>query len=194
MQLDEVNKILHKFGKYVVQQARTNLSKSGKTKKSRNLYDSIDYKVNQFSDSIDLLFSMEDYGAFQDLGVKGKDPSKVSPNAKITGQQAPNSPYKFGSGSRKGTFKQFAARMSVFAKKRNIRFRQGKTGRFAKGGYDSMGYVIAKNIFNRGIKPSFFFTKPFQAAFKYIPDEVVEAFVFDIEQDERFFPENMNKD
>jgi hypothetical protein len=35
---------------------------------------------------------MEDYGVFQDKGVKGKDPSKVSKNAKIKGQQAPNSP------------------------------------------------------------------------------------------------------
>jgi len=33
---------------------------------------------------------------FQDAGVKGKDPSKVSPNAKITGQQAPNSKYNLG--------------------------------------------------------------------------------------------------
>jgi hypothetical protein len=29
--------------------------------------------------------------------LSGKDPSKVSKNAKIKGQQAPNSPYKFGS-------------------------------------------------------------------------------------------------
>ena len=54
---------------------------------------------------------MEQYGLFQDEGVKGKDPSKVSPNAKIKGQQAPNSPYRFGTGSSSGTFAQFAKRM-----------------------------------------------------------------------------------
>ena len=69
---------------------------------------------------------MEDYGKFQDKGVKGKDPSKVSPNAKITGQQAPNAPYRFGSGSQRGTFKSFVKRMSIFAKQKNIRFRQNK--------------------------------------------------------------------
>ena len=35
---------------------------------------------------------MDEYGFYQDLGVKGKNPSKVSKNAKIKGQQAPNSP------------------------------------------------------------------------------------------------------
>ena len=49
---------------------------------------------------------MEDYGVFQDKGVKGKDPSKVSPNAKITGQQAPNSPFKFGTG-KTGNYNEF---------------------------------------------------------------------------------------
>ena len=193
MQLKEVEKILNKFAKYVIQQARTNLAKSGKTKKSKALYDSLYKDIKVYKDSIDLIFGGEDYLPFVDLGVRGKNPSKVSPNAKITGQQAPNSPYKFGSGTRAGTFEQFAERMSLFAKQRNIRFRQGKTGKFAKGGYDSMGYVIAKNIYYRGIKPSFFFTKPFQRAFKYLPSELRDAFVFDIEQDKRFFPENMNK-
>jgi hypothetical protein len=38
---------------------------------------------------------MEDYGKFVDKGVKGANPSNVSPNAKIRGQQAPNSPYSW---------------------------------------------------------------------------------------------------
>ena len=38
-----------------------------------------------------------------------------------------------------------------------------------------------------------FFTKPFQKAFKLLPNEVRDAFIFDIEQDKMFFPQNMNK-
>jgi hypothetical protein len=60
---------------------------------------------------------MEDYGIFQDKGVKGKDPSKVSPNARITGQQAPNSPYKFGSG-KTGNWKQFVASIEKVGKEK----------------------------------------------------------------------------
>ena len=71
MQLKEVEKILHKFAKYVVKQARTKLTRERKNT-TKKLYDSIEYKVNRYKDSIDLLFSMEDYGAFQDLGVSGK--------------------------------------------------------------------------------------------------------------------------
>jgi hypothetical protein len=201
MQLKEVEKILDKFGSYVIQQARLELAKQGKTKKSKRLSNSLYKDIKIYRDSIDLLLGGEDYLPFVDLGVKGKDPSKVSPNAQKTGQQAPNSPYSFGSGSKAGTFKQFAQRMSLFAKQRNIRFREHKivngkkvsTGRFAKGGYDSMGYVIARNIYNRGLKPSFFFTMAFQRAFKFIPQQLRDAFVIDIEQDEKFFPENMNK-
>ena len=200
MRLKDTKEILNKFAKYVIQQARTNLTREKKNY-TKELYDSLFYKINEYKDSTDLLFGGEDYLPFVDLGVKGNDPSKVSPNSKKKKQQAPNSPYRFGSGSRRGTFEQFTQRMSAFAKAKNLRFRQYKivngkkvpTGKFAKGGYDSMGYVIASNIYNRGIKPSFFFTKPFQRAFKYIPDELAEAFVFDIEQDERFFPQNMNK-
>ena len=55
MQLKEVEKVLHKFGKYVVKQARTNLTKNKKNV-SKNLYNSLEYRVNRYKDSIDLLF------------------------------------------------------------------------------------------------------------------------------------------
>ena len=56
------------------------------------------------------------------------------------------------------------------------------TGRFAKGGFDSVGYIIAKNIYNRGIRPSMFFTKPFEAAFKRLPQQLLEAYSVGIEK------------
>ena len=56
-----------------------------------------------------------------------------------------------------------------------------------------MQYLIARSVFMYGIKPSMFFTKPFQKAFKLLPNEVRDAFIFDIEQDKMFFPQNMNK-
>jgi len=179
MQLKETRNALNNFGKYVVQQGKSILSKNGK--KNSKLYKSLDYVPFNKRGFIGVSFVLEDYWKFVDQGVKGKDPSKISPNAKIKGQQAPNSPFKFGSGSRKGTFDKFVNRMSAFAKAKNIRFRQGKTGKFAKGGYNSMGYVIAKNIYYRGLKPTMFLTKPFNKALDNLPPELQQAFVKDIE-------------
>jgi hypothetical protein len=44
-----------------------------------------------------------------------------------------------------------------------------------------LAYVIANNIYARGIKPSLFFTKPFEQGFKKLPDEVLEAYGLDVE-------------
>ena len=171
--MGEFEKALEKYAKYVIQQARSNLTK-GKKNYSKKLYNSLSYKVSKKG----VLFPMEQYGLFQDEGVKGKDPSKVSPNAKIKGQQAPNSQYKFGSGTSKGTFKQFTALMAEYAQKKNIRFRDAE-GKYSKGGFKSVGYIIASNIYNRGLRPTMFFTKPFEAGLDKFSDDIVLGFIDD---------------
>jgi hypothetical protein len=42
-----------------------------------------------------------------------------------------------------------------------------------------LGFWLQKRIFAQGIKPSLFFTKPFEAAFKRLPDELIEKFGLD---------------
>jgi hypothetical protein len=180
MQLDETRDALNKFAKYVIQQSRSNLSKSKKNF-SKQLYNSLDYDLNVSKNSFSLSILMEDYGLFQDKGVKGKDPSKVSKNAKIKGQQAPNSPYKFGSGNYSGQWSSFVGKLEVWAKRKNIRLRDEK-GRFKRGNYKTIAQVIAGNIYNRGIKPSMFFTTPFQKAFKDLPEELILSFGLDLER------------
>ena len=171
MQLKEVEKILNKFGKYVVQQARTNLTKSKKNS-SKKLYNSIEYDINVYKDSIDVLFNMEDYGFYQDLGVSGKKTKY-------------NTPYSYK--SKMPPSKSF----SEWVIRKGLKGTRDKKGRFIPR--KSLQYIIARSVFMNGIKPSFFFTKPFQRAFKYLPNELRDAFIFDIEQDKMFFPENMNK-
>jgi hypothetical protein len=180
MQLEETRDALNKFAKYVIQQSKNNLSKSKKNF-SKQLYNSLDYDLNVSKNSFSLSILMEDYGLFQDKGVKGKDPSKVSKNAKIKGQQAPNSPYKFGSGNYSGQWSSFVGKLEVWAKRKNIRLRDEK-GRFKRGNYKTIAQVIAGNIYNRGIKPSMFFTTPFQKAFKDLPEELILSFGLDLER------------
>ena len=171
---------LNTFAKYVIQQSRSNLSKQGKTYEKK-LYNSLDFEVEVGANSFRLAFLMEDYGKFVDKGVRGKDPSKVSPNAKITGQQAPQSEYRFGSGNFKGTWGNFTSSLEKWVKSKNLRLRDSK-GRFSQGNAKSIAHIVARNIYARGIKPSLFFTKPFEKAFERLPDELVEAYGLDVEQ------------
>jgi hypothetical protein len=175
--LSNVKDELNRFAKYVISQSRANLTRAKKG--GGSLYKSLDSNVKVSKNSFELSFLMEDYGVFQDKGVKGKDPSKVSPNAKITGQQAPNSEYKFGSG-KTGNYKGFVLSIEKWAKKKNIRLRD-KKGKFTKGNYKTIAHIIAGNIYNRGIKPSLFFTKPFEKAFKNIDKDLIKAYRLDIE-------------
>ena len=108
--MSEFQKALDKYAKYVIQQSRSNLTKAGKGKGP--LYNTLSYKIAGSR----VTFLSEKYGIFVDKGVKGDDPSKVSPNARIKGQQAPNSPYEFGSGKFKGSWDDFVDKMTEFRK------------------------------------------------------------------------------
>ena len=48
--------------------------------------------------------------------------------------------------------------------------------------HKSMGYLIARSIYNKGLKPTLFFTKPFEDAFKRMPDDLVEKFGLDVDK------------
>jgi hypothetical protein len=70
--------------------------------------------------------------------------------------------------------------LADWAKARNIRLRDEK-GRFKKGNYRTIGFILQKSIYEKGIKASMFFTKPFEKAFDNLPSEVIEAFGLDID-------------
>jgi hypothetical protein len=160
-----VQKELDSFKKYVIQQSRSNLTKGGKNV-NKKLYNSIDGEAISSKNSLRLAFEMEDYGTFQDLGVKGKTSSA----------KAPNSPYKFGSGTgKKGGLTEG---INKWVRARRFQFRDRK-GKFLS--FDSTAFLVTRSIYNKGIKPSFFFTKPFEKAFERLPDDIIEAYGLDVE-------------
>jgi hypothetical protein len=173
-ELKNVNDVLKRFRDYVIQQSRSNLSKGGKNV-SKELYNSLKGEILSEGNYSLVGFSMAEYGQFQDQGVKGADPSQVSKNAKIKGQQAPNSPFSFK--NKRPPSKP----LEEWAKKRSLRLRDDK-GKFKEGSYKTIGIILAKNIWARGIKPSLFFTKPFEAGYKkYIDTDLFEAFGQDLD-------------
>jgi len=170
----ETEAVIKRFRDYVIQQSRSNLSKS-KHNNTKALYNSIKGEIVTENGFTIVGFSMDDYGMFVDKGVKGADPSQVSKNAKIKGQQAPNSPYSFK------TKRPPSKHLELWAKQKNFRLRD-KKGKFAEGSYKTIGIILSKNIWARGIKPSLFFTKPFEAGYKkYIDVDLLKAFGQDVE-------------
>lgn len=158
--LNNVKDSLNKFAKYVVQQSRSNLTK-GKKNVSKSLYDSIGYDLTVSPNSFSLSFIMDEYGMYQDKGVSGTE-KKYNTPFKYTNKMPPIKP------------------LADWAKFKNIRLRDAK-GKFAKGNYKTIGFLISRSIYRKGIKPSLFFTKPFERSFKNLPDEVVKAFALEIE-------------
>ena len=71
MQLNRVKRELNRFAKYVIKQARTNLTKKRRNV-SKKLYNSLTYNINETPDATTLTFFMEEYGYYQDQGVSGK--------------------------------------------------------------------------------------------------------------------------
>lgn len=167
MELTNVDALIKKFRSYVIQQSRSNLTKGGKNVSSR-LYNSIQSEVLKEDDYSLINFSMEDYGAYQDQGVKGKSKSA----------KAPNSPFKFGSGNgRKGGLTEG---IDKWVRQRGIQFRDKKTGKFIS--YKSTAFIITRSIYQTGIRPSLFFTKPFEKAKNmYLGAELQKAFKADID-------------
>ena len=111
--------------------------------------------------SFSIEFLMNEYGIYQDKGVSGTEKKY-------------NTPFKYG--SKMPPVKPLAD----WAKKRNIRLRDAK-GKFKKGSYKTIGFLIARSIQKKGIKPSLFFTKPFEQAFKNLDKDIVKAFALDVE-------------
>ena len=110
---------------------------------------------------------MEDYGKFQDLGVKGKSSSS----------KAPNSPFKFGSGT--GQKGGLTRGIESWVTSRRFQFKDRTTGNFLS--YKETAFLITRSIYQKGIKPKQFFTRPFEIAFAKLPDELVEAYGLDLE-------------
>ena len=154
--MSEFKKALEKYAKYVIQQSRSNLTKK-KNNASKQLYNSLEYRIQ--GDKISFL--SEKYGEYLDKGVKG---------SKSTYPESSASPFKY-------TTKQPPS--SVFDKwsiRKGIAPRD-KQGRFVSR--QSLNFLIARSIKNKGIRATLFFTKPFERGLDLYEDEIVAGYLED---------------
>lgn len=104
---------------------------------------------------------MNDYGEFIDQGVSGTK-RKFNTKFSFRDKMPPRS------------------KMLAFANRKRMRLRDRSSGKFKKGGQDSLAFLLQRHVFEQGIAPSYFFTKPFESAFNDLPDDLEEAYALDI--------------
>ena len=158
--LKNVQQELNRFAKYVITQSRANLTR-GKKNSSKTLYNSLDYDLNVSPNSFSMSFLMEDYGVFQDKGVSGIKKKYNTPYS-YTNKMPPPS------------------KMDKWIVRKGLKGVRGKDGKFISR--KSLQFMIARSIYNNGIKPSLFFTKPFQKAFKNLDKDIIKAYQLDVEE------------
>ena len=161
-EFNSIQELLDDFRSNVIREAKKNLgqrSDTGKLKSSLKSY------VKESKRSIQISFEMEDYGFYQDRGVKGVKSGKSLDN------------YQFGTGT--GKKGGLTKGINKWVKRKGFQFRD-KKGRFLS--YEQTARTIIRSIWMKGIKPSMFFTKPFEKYYNRLPDELMEMFGFEMEQ------------
>jgi hypothetical protein len=163
-----LEKVLKDFNKEVIKQARANLTRKGK-RDTNTLYKEMNSTVsvgkNSFYSSIDFGKASE-YWDFIDKGVKG-----VSSSAR-----APQSPYKFGTGT--GTTGGLTKGIDGWVRRKRFQFKD-KQGKFLS--YESTAFLIRRAIWNKGLETTNFISRPFELAFKRLPNEVIQAYSLDLD-------------
>jgi hypothetical protein len=159
-----VQEELDKFKDYVIQQSKSNLTRLKKNS-SKNLYNSIKGKAKAMPNSFYLNFEMEPYGKFIDKGVNGKKTTYSTPYSYKTKMPPPSK------------LDKWIVRKGIAPRNKDGKF-SGRTIN-SVGFKKSIQFLIARKIFMYGIKPSLFFTKPFEKAYKQLPDELVAKYGLD---------------
>lgn len=176
MKTKGIKNYLNSFGKYVVKQARTNLTKGNKNA-TKDLYNSIGFKISSKRNSFTIQFSMDSYGKFVDKGVSGTEKKRSYKDYK---GKTVTSPFKY-------TSKQPPTSIiEKWIKTRGIRGRVNKDWKGAgnRGGQfikdKSLAFLIARKIKLKGVQGISFFQRPLELGMKRFGDELLEVISDDL--------------
>ncbi|NBU48179.1 MAG: hypothetical protein EBS34_12230, partial [Flavobacteriales bacterium] len=149
-------KALEEFRDFVIQNAQQNLTIKTASGKLR---DSFKATVKVMPNSMTFMFEMEEYGWYQDKGVSGV-------------KQKYNTPFSYK------TKMPPPSKLDKWIVRRGLAPRD--KGKFT--GRKSLQFLIARSIFEKGIKPSLWFTKPFEQGFKGLPDTLIDRYGLESEK------------
>ncbi len=162
--LKNANQVLSSFGAKVIAEAKNNAPKNTGT-----LADSLAYTLLKDPDTIGVKFTGVNYAQFQDQGVQGSQSSA----------KAPNSPFKFGSGS--GGSGTLRGGINKWVVQKNLEGVRDAKGRFI--GRKGMIFLISRSIYTTGLRPTLFFTKPFERERKALGRKLEQALGKDYENE-----------
>lgn len=159
---------LWQFAEEVVKAAKINLGASKKGRRSNTtgaLKRSLRYKIG---DDNTVTFYMEEYGAYVDSGRDGKSKKNRSKKGIISKGNTPRYPNI-------DSIKQWV-------QDKKLKPRNFKTGEFipvTKSSLNSQAFLIARKIYEKGTKPTYFFSDPFREFSKNLADDIAEAVIND---------------
>lgn len=154
---EEIVAVLDDFAKKVIQQARRNLTIfSGN--KTKALHKSFKRDIKVFKNAISTSIFALDYWKFPNYGVKG-----IVSGKSLSG-------FRFKSKGGKTGLKGMPPPGAF------------KTDKINRPVSDSRAFATAVTVFKFGIKPTEFFSKPFETAFKKLVKDVDKAYGLDVEK------------
>ena len=163
---NNVEKYLRSFAKSVLRQAKQILKKKNKVV-SGKLLDSLKYRLEATKEGYNLIFKGDKHAKFIDKGVSGTKTTRTYQN--IFGKRE-RSPFKY-------TNKQPpASALDKWIVRKGIAPRD-KQGKFVSR--QSLNFLIARSIKNKGIRATLFFTKPFERGLDLYGDEIVAGYLED---------------
>jgi hypothetical protein len=157
--LEHLKDELDTFRKRVIQQAKSNLTRTGKNA-SKRLYNSLDSDLKGSANSFQLDFMMADYGEFQDKGVSGIKKKYDTPYSYKSKMPPPSK------------LDKWIVRRGLAPRDKNGKLMNRK----------SLQFVVARSIYRKGFKPSLFFTKPFENEYKKLSKDLIEAYGLDMSE------------
>jgi hypothetical protein len=117
-------------------------------------------QVKVSKNSFEFDFMMEEYGIYQDKGVSGIKKKYNTPH-KYTNKMPPTKA------------------LDKWIVKKGIAPRDDK-GKFLSR--EGLKFAIARKIYINGIKPSLFFTKPFEKYYKRLPSQLITKYGLDLDK------------
>lgn len=167
VKLTSLERMLNSFGKYIVKQARTNLTK-GKKNVNKSLYNSVKFKVSKSAKGIDVTFFMLGYGSFVDKGVSGNKVRRTYRN--WLGQKVA-SPFQYKSKQPpSGVLEKWISQKKI--KGRDVK------GKFITN--KSLAFLVGRSIKLKGIKSTSFFQRPMELAMKKFGKDILISIKKDV--------------
>lgn len=167
LKLDHLKKAVDNFGQKVMADAKDNLTKSGHNF-TGSLNNSLVSSGVKFSkNSMELGFSMNNYGAFIDKGVRGVGGvrqttstfQRTNNKGKMWKQKGGKSPFSYKEGVKPSVkhFKDWSASKGLNP------------------------FAVREAVYRQGIAPTFFLTDAVKKNMPLFPQQVSEAFAFDVQ-------------